>query len=377
MDWRGPTYRTVDGERIDGAWCHVWWRNHHDDQYFLDDLVVFADGLISGRERTDLAGLEGLLASGRLSPTDPGMPDPPPPPSKWRSRSGGPLTPEGFLLDVADKVAELGGRPTAAQRCWEAIRCFQQDPSAAHRALLRRAYVAIPPHQRIYVLGDMDLQDRPLRILVTDVGDAVDGDGPVVTEQMHREALEYFDRTDAAVACEAEHRAVHHADDPTEPVPATAFTSYETVYPKGWPDTLGPYVLRNAYPAPVVFGGRTYPSVLHAYWALSAADPADHDRIRDAEEGRAAQELGGRVARRADWHRMRVAVMGALLEAKFTQHPELAEVLLATGDSVIGYTGFTDSPFWRDVPDQRGRNWMGRLLELTRAKLAAGPLLPD
>ncbi|MEU7638781.1 NADAR family protein [Streptomyces sp. NPDC039016] len=165
MDWRGPTYRTVDAERIDGAWCHVWWRNHHDDQYFLDDLVVF--------------------------------------------------------------------------------------------------------------------------------------------------------------------------------------------------------------------GGRTYPSVLHAYWALSAADPADHDRIRDAEEGRAAQELGGRVARRADWHRMRVAVMGALLEAKFTQHPELAQVLLATGDSVIGYTGFTDSPFWRDVPDQRGRNWMGRLLELTRAKLAAGPLLPD
>lgn len=74
---------------------------------------------------------------------------------------------------------------------------------------------------------------------------------------------------------------------------------------------------------------------------------------------------------------MRLAVMGGLLEAKFTQHPALSEVLLSTGDSVISYTGLSDSPFWRDVPDSRGRNWMGRLLELTRSELVARRALPS
>lgn len=35
----------------------------------------------------------------------------------------------------------------------------------------------------------------------------------------------------------------------------------------------------------------------------------------------------------------------------------------------------SDSPFRRDVPDGRGRNWMGRLLELTRSELVAQQLL--
>lgn len=127
---------------------------------------------------------------------------------------------------------------------------------------------------------------------------------------------------------------------------------------------------------PVEFAGETYPSVIHGYWALSAADPLDHDRIRDAPSVRDAREMGGRVERRADWPDVRLAVMEGLLEVKFTQHPELAEILLATGDSVISYTGLSDSSFWRDAGDGRGRNWVGRLLELTRARLVARRVFP-
>lgn len=72
---------------------------------------------------------------------------------------------------------------------------------------------------------------------------------------------------------------------------------------------------------------------------------------------------------------MRPAVMAGLLRAKFTQHPELAQILLATGDATISYTGLSDSPYWRDIPDQRGRNWTGRLLELTHAELHAQQVL--
>jgi predicted NAD-dependent protein-ADP-ribosyltransferase YbiA (DUF1768 family) len=362
----------VDGERIDGAWCHVWRRSPwKDGRYFVDDLVVFADGAVRCGDSTDLAGLPELLRSGRVSVTNPDATPTsksPDEPSKWRSRAGEPLTPEGFLREVADKVEELNGRPTTAKRCWEAVERFQREPSESNRELLRTAYLAVPPHLRIYVLGDMDRQDRPLRILLTDIGTAVDGDGPVVTEEMRRAALDYFARCEEGVAREKERRAVQHADDP-EGVGQAAFTSHESVHPRGWPEVLGPFVLRNEFPAPVVYGGETYPSVLHGYWALSAADPEHHDRIRDADSGRDARELGGRAPRKADWPLMRPAVMRGLLDAKFTQHPALAEILLATGDSRISYTGLSDSPFWRDAADHRGRNWMGRLLELTRSEL--------
>ncbi|GAA5006729.1 hypothetical protein GCM10025734_47100 [Kitasatospora paranensis] len=360
----------MDGERIDGAWCHVWQRSRWDAEYYLDDLIVFADGSVRCQERTDLAGLEKLLASGRIAVPRPGAPDLPDEPSKWRSRRGEPLTPDGFLSEVADKIEELNGRPSTGQRCWEAIRRYQQEPDQPNRALLRDAYLAVPPHRRIHVLGDMDLQDRPLRILLTDVGEAVDGDGPVVTADMHQETLDYFRRGDEGVAREQERRAVQHADDPTGPGRA-AVTSHQTVYPQGWPEALGLFVLRNDYPAQIAFAGELYSSVVHGYWALSAAGAADRRHIQEAASGREAHDLGGRSVRRADWAAIRLAVMGGLLRAKFTQHPELAEVLLSTGDATISYTGFSDSPFWRDVPDGRGRNWMGRLLELVRSELLA------
>jgi predicted NAD-dependent protein-ADP-ribosyltransferase YbiA (DUF1768 family) len=347
-----------------------------DGRYFVDDLIIFADGAVRCGDRTDLAGLRKLLVSGRVAVTNPEATPHPEEPSKWLSRSGEPLTPEGFLLEVADKIEELNGRPTTARRCWEAIERFQREPNEHNRALLRRAYLAVPPHRRIYVLGDMDRQDRPLRILLTDVGTAIDGDGPVATADMHQEALDYFNRGAAGVARERERRAVQHADDPVDAGHA-AFISHEGVYPRGWPEMLGPFVLRNEFPAPVVYDGETYPSVLHGYWALSAAAPADHDQIRDAESSHEAHELGGRAERRADWPLMRLAVMRGLLEAKFAQHAALAEILLATGDSRISYTGLSDSPFWRDAPDHRGRNWMGRLLEVTRSEIvlqrALGP----
>lgn len=56
--------------------------------------------------------------------------------------------------------------------------------------------------------------------------------------------------------------------------------------------------------------------------------------------------------------------MATLLRAKFRQHPDLAQILTATGTAVITYSQF-DSEFWG-----HRRNWMGRLLEAARAELA-------
>ncbi|MEU9379004.1 NADAR family protein [Streptomyces sp. NPDC048255] len=373
MTWQGPTFRISDGETVDGAWCLVWRKHDLLDERYPEHLFVYADGRISlGRfEGTDLAGLGKLLASGRITlrPDRPDAPEPSAAPPKWEQRYPEPCTDESFLAEVADEIARLARRPRAADRCWDAVRAYQAEPTETRRAALREAYLAVPAHLRVYMLGDMDLQDRPLRVLVTALGERVDGDGPVVTAQMHQDSLDYFARPDAGEEAAREHEAVLHVDDPTG-TPQPPVVLHESVHPQGRPDRLGDFALRNDHEAPVSYRGQTYPSVVHGYWALSAAERADHDLIRAAATPGEAREAGGRAARRADWPAVRLGVMAGLLRAKFDQHPELAALLRGTGQAGILYRGYSDSPYWRDEGPRGGRNWTGRLLELIRSELA-------
>ncbi|MEU8132793.1 NADAR family protein [Streptodolium elevatio] len=60
--------------------------------------------------------------------------------------------------------------------------------------------------------------------------------------------------------------------------------------------------------------------------------------------------------------------MTELLRAKFRQHPDLADILVSTGDARIVYQSL--DPFWDGAgPGETKRHWMGRLLELVRAEL--------
>lgn len=369
MAWNGPTYRLVDGERINGAWCHVWVKSH--SHFFVDDLFVYADGTFSCQGTFDLQGLGKRLERGKIALHDPAqpMPERPAPIPRWSARSPEPLTNQGFLSEAADKIEALNGRPTTSARCWEAIARYQRDPVEDNRVLVREAYLAIPPHMRVFVLGDMDRQDIPLRQLITDIGEPVGGDGPIATAEMHSNVLEYFNAGDRGVQREREHYSVLHADDPVK-VGVASITLHERGNPPTEPpEQLDLWVLRNEFPAPLTYGGQTYPTIIHGYWANAAAERRDHDRIRDAATVRKAHETGGQCALRQDWAVVRTAVMADLLRAKFTQHPELAEILLSTRDARISYTGISESPFWTDRGPREGRNWVGRLLELVRAEL--------
>ncbi|MFD8951492.1 NADAR domain-containing protein [Streptomyces xanthophaeus] len=380
MTWQGPTFRISDGQQIDGVWCLLWRSHDLREGRHPEHLFVYADGSLrlGTYETTDLTRLREQLASGRIAlRPDPGpepAPEPGPARPKWEQRYPEPRTDESFLAEVAEEVARLAGRPTAGDRCRDAARALCAEPTPARRAALREAYLAVPAHLRVYLLGDMDLQDRPLRILVTGLGERVDGDGPVATEELHQGALDYFARADAGVEAARARDAVLHADDPTD-APRPPVVLHETVYPRGRPARLGHFALRNDHEAPVTHRGQSYPTVVHGYWALSAAGRTDHDLIRAAATAGEARELGGRAARREDWPAVRLAVMAGLLRAKFAQHPELARILLATGDAPIHYTGASDAPFWREDGGRHGgRNWAGRLLELVRSELRAQAL---
>jgi predicted NAD-dependent protein-ADP-ribosyltransferase YbiA (DUF1768 family) len=358
-------YREADDERIEGTLRPVFIRNGRD--YYLTDLRVYADGAIWCWEWVDLNGLREKLRTGWVATTlQPGARASAHQLASWQfaePRSW--ITAEQLLGEVADNIDTLNGRPDSTARCLQAADRYLQTRAEPDRIALRETYLAIPAHMRRYALGDMDRKDWPLRVLCTDLGSSLTGGEKTVTQQMRQEAIDYFAEREHLTG-QATQRT--YPDGP-EGAESPTLHLNQRFFPKGWPADPGTLVLRNEYPAPITVEAVTYPTVVHAYWALAATSPALHEQIRDAASPHDADKLAEQAPLRPDWPAVRLAVMASLLRAKFTQHPELARTLLATGDARIHYTGF-GSRYWH-TSRQEGRNWIGRLLELIRAEIAA------
>ncbi|MEQ4725583.1 NADAR family protein [Nonomuraea sp. B19D2] len=368
------TYRIVDGERIDGVLRPIFIRNGSD--YYLTDLKVFADGAIFYWEWGDLDGLRAKLEAGWVATTlEAGAWASAHDLARWRFGEVVTwITAEELLGEVVDAIDRLNGRPDSTDRCITAALRYVDSRTETDRIALRTAYEAIPTHHRIYALGDMDARDIPLRLLISEVGETWDeyvffefDDGSeglnedcVVTEEGRRGAFQYFaDRRRPHPAATAQ----READGPAEAQSPTVHLNYgRPMYPRA-------HGLRNDFPAPIKVADALYPTVEHAYWGLSTNDESLRERIRTALSSEAARDIAVGVERRPHWSDVRLTVMADLLRAKFGQHPDLAEVLLATGDGRIHYCS-ANSQFW-DIRDSAGRNWMGRLLELVRAELVA------
>ncbi|MCF3105380.1 NADAR family protein [Streptomyces roseoverticillatus] len=359
------THRTVDGVRIPGTWRHAFICNG--GHYFLTDLFIYADGLIDCWGLVTVEEFEVKLRSGWVATTLPdGAQASAHDLADWKfSEPHTWLTPDLLVAEVRDTIDQLNGRPDSTGRCLAAVDTFLADRTEENRAAARAAFLAIPASQRRYALGDMDRKDGPLRVLVAGPGGRtylpID---PPVTQEVYDRAVEYF-----------EERARWRAARPTR-VPADgAVTAHAPtvkldhsflIEPVAGPGKLG---LRNDYPAPITVEEVTYPSVAHAYWALSVGQPEIRAAIVTADTATAARKLAAVTPRREGWEHARTAVMTSLLRAKYLQHPELAEILLATDDATV-ISDDMDSAYWGDNGGQ-GRNWTGRLLELVRSDLHA------
>ncbi|MEV6630211.1 NADAR family protein [Actinoplanes sp. NPDC051470] len=341
------TYRDVDGLRVEGIWRPVFIRNG--GHYLLSDLVVYADGAIdTGSGLTDLDGLQAELRNGRVATSlDEGGLASAHHVGTWRfAEPRGWLDADMLVGEVADEIDRLNDRPDSTGRCLMAVETYLGDPTEANRLAVRDRYLAIPEHLRVYALGDMDRKDQPLKALI-------DGD---------ERAVEYFRKRGRGTA---EWTARVPADGPEQAERAT-LTLSRHYYPNGWPADPGIQVLQNDYAAVITVDGHTYPTVTHAYWALSTSDEETHNRIAVAPRVHDAAELAKEAPRRDNWPVARLAVMAALMRAKYVQHPALGETLLATGDARIIYSDH-DSAYWV----RGGTNWIGRLLEVIRSELAA------
>ena len=358
------TYRELDGERIEGTWRPIF--IHNGPGYFVTDLIIYADGVIDCWGHISVVEFAQKLKSGWATTSVPdggrasvhhlGL---------WElTNPGTALDAEGLFLEVLDEIERLNDRPDSSQRCLTALDAYLRDPTSDRLGELREAYAAIPIHLRMYVLGDQDAKDWPLRRLMTDVGERMGDSDEVMTEESRQHALAYFARH-ASDEQKWRERPPADGDEPRSP----AITLPAVVYPQGWPEEPGLLVLRNDYPAAIELGPLEFPSVSHAYWASSTFDESARQEISEAANEFEAQQIAERSTTDPSWPAVRLSTMAAFLRVKYSKYPDFEEALIGTGDSKLLYHGI-QSVYWTTRGND-GQNWIGRLLELVRSERAA------
>jgi ribA/ribD-fused uncharacterized protein len=137
-----------------------------------------------------------------------------------------------------------------------------------------------------------------------------------------------------------------------------------------------PYgVLSNLYRREIEFEGRIFPTSEHAYQAGKAIKPAVREWIQAAPSpSLAAMAAHGLYTWDVvpNWASIKFDRMRAVLRAKFTQHPDLAEILVSTGRQQLVEVGTVNNAvnrLWGEV-NGKGENMLGVMLMELREQLS-------
>ncbi|MBF3851417.1 NADAR family protein [Burkholderia pseudomallei] len=138
-----------------------------------------------------------------------------------------------------------------------------------------------------------------------------------------------------------------------------------------------PYgVFSNLYKRPIAFEGVEYPTSEHAYqagkprkdsvraWLMAAPSPS---LLAMAAHGLYVWDV------HPDWSKTKFDRMKRVLQAKFTQHPDLQEILLSTGEARLVEAATVDNAvnrLWGEVKGT-GKNMLGMLLMEVRSEIRA------
>lgn len=128
----------------------------------------------------------------------------------------------------------------------------------------------------------------------------------------------------------------------------------------------------NFAPYPIELKGKVWPTSEHYFQAQKFAGTEHEEAIRRVKSPTVAARMGRdrKKPLRPDWEAVKDGVMRTAVRAKFRQHPELRELLLATGDATIVEHTERDA-YWGDGGDGSGRNMLGRILMEVRDELRA------
>jgi GTP cyclohydrolase II len=111
-------------------------------------------------------------------------------------------------------------------------------------------------------------------------------------------------------------------------------------------------------------------TVEHYYQAQKFIDKELRERIRLSKTPILAKTTATEMneLRRSNWAELKESVMLEALRGKFTQHPELAELLRTTSQKRLVESTSNDA-YWGESRDGIGQNRLGELLMLVRTEL--------
>ena len=135
--------------------------------------------------------------------------------------------------------------------------------------------------------------------------------------------------------------------------------------------------LSNFSESPFTFEGLRYPTVEHAYQERKTLDPKQRVVIRTSPNVVTAARIGRSKSTilRPDWYDIKGKIMEPLVYEKFKQNPELAKMLIETGDAIL-----IEGNYWHDnyfglcscVKCHEGEqplNMLGEILMMVRSRL--------
>lgn len=145
--------------------------------------------------------------------------------------------------------------------------------------------------------------------------------------------------------------------------------------------------LSNFFASPIEMPGETFvfATAEHAYQAAKCACVSDQAFIATLTTPGKAKRKAAKLQMREDWEDpvtcvingiqhvgipKKVAVMLDIVTQKFVQNPELAELLIATGDAHIEEGNNWGDRFW-GVCEGEGENWLGEILVSVRSNIEA------
>lgn len=158
-------YRKTDEEFIPGIALPVIIDNL---RYHLAEVIVYKDGMIDCWGLMDLPSFEAKLSSGWVKTS---IPD-------GSELSAFPLgamkvekffarrTQEEMMLEVRDIIEKLNNRPDSLAQCHAAFTSYVGGPNPESKKKLLHTYEAVPKQNRQFILGDMDVDDIPIRVLL-------------------------------------------------------------------------------------------------------------------------------------------------------------------------------------------------------------------
>jgi N-glycosidase YbiA len=128
---------------------------------------------------------------------------------------------------------------------------------------------------------------------------------------------------------------------------------------------------------PVKLKGKIWPTSEHYFQAQKFAGTPDEEEVRLAKSPMIAALMGRSRKRplRKDWESVKDSIMHGAVLAKFTQHADLRETLLGTGNATIVEHTEKDR-YWGDG-DGSGENRLGQILMQVREELRYGDTQGD